>query len=322
MTVQTRRPPEADNSLALLFLASVAHPDAELRRRVAGQLEDHIEAAGPWHQPDEVRRFLLEQTGTPLEPFALDPPALELAVRLVRLAFCRRAAESKLHSVRLVSSRTIGEDGGLLVFTRGKDRQLRGRYLKRLAYDKRRQRQTPVDPFHLVAPAMTPRLRELQAQRRAVQATCRARNGYRLTLAGDLPWGPSQTAADFARQRQVGLEAAGLKAELGKKNDVIISTTTPESIIRFSASLARGELLTLRGGAHPGTSGRVVVALRDFEGAKADFAAVAGYGTREDWLCAPPVPRLEVSVEDRIAIAHWLYLPDAWVDEAVLRSLL
>src|SRR5262249_7656913 len=160
----------ADNSLALVFLAASAHPDAALRQRVAAQLDAEIAAAGPLHDPEEVRRFLLRQPGTPLEPFSLEPPALELARRPVRPALPRRESTPALglRCVRLVGLRTQGDGGGLLVRVRRRPRrptwQLEGWYLERLAYGKRRRRSSAFDPFHLVAAAMIPRLRELQAQ--------------------------------------------------------------------------------------------------------------------------------------------------------------
>jgi hypothetical protein len=343
MTSRTESPLQADNSLALVFLTSAAHPDPELRRRVASQLDVQVAAAEPLHDPEEVRRFLLRQPGTPLEPFTLDPPALELAVRLVRLTFSRRESTPALglRCVRLVSSQTRGDGGGLLVRVRrrpgGSGWQLQGSYLERLAYGKRRQRGGSLDPFHLVAAAVAPRWQQLQEQRRQVRVTCRARKGYRLTISGDLPW--TGGLADVARGLQYHstlgggrrLEAAGLTVE-AKGKDVIIHTTTPESIIQFSASLARGEVLTLRCGSAPptrlpqrgasGQPGRMVVALRDFDGGRADFAAAAGYSEPEGWLSAPPLPDLDLGVEDRLAIARWLYLPDAWADEALLRRLL
>jgi hypothetical protein len=345
MNLRTQRPLEADNSLALALLAAVAHPDPDLRRRVAARLDAEIAAAEPLHDPEEVRRFLLHQSGTPLEPFSLDAPALELAVLLVRLTFSRRESMPALglRCVRLVGSRTQGDGGGLLVRVRRRPRrsswQLEGWYLERLAYGKRRGRASAFDPFHLVAAALTPRLRELEARRRQVRATCRARQGYHLTVSGDLPWARFPVRADLARALQYhsvlssgkSLNTAGLTVE-SSGNDLIIHTTTPESIIQFSASLARGEVLSLRCGwvparlpASPGSTGqpgRMIVALRDFEGGSAEFAAVAGYGEREDWLCAPALPHLAPGVEDRLAIARWLYLPDAWAEEALLRSLL
>jgi hypothetical protein len=241
-----------------------------------------------------------------------------------------------LRHVRLVSSRTLGEGGGLLVTTSGRGRELQGRYLERLAYGKRRQRHRSGDPFHLIAAAIGPRVRQLQEQRRQVRAVCRTRSGYRVTITGDLPWSGSEQQPYFTWQLQncgtLGngkrLDAVGLKVER-KEDAVVVQTTTPESIIQFSATLARGELLTLRyagggGGASPSEEnvGRVVVALEDFEGSSADLAAVAGYGETEHWLRAPAVPRLTLSLEDRMAIARWLYLPDGWAEETLIRALL
>src|SRR5262249_49308302 len=142
------------------------------------------------------------------------------------------------------------------------------------------------------------------------------------------PYGPPTTPAvkvlkdpQFDLSSTVGpkkrLRDLGLVAEY-QPGQVRIRTTTAESIIQFTACLARGDRLILRDGTR---TGRVVVTLRDFDGDSADLPALASYTAAETWLRGLPSLRLDLTDEEREAIARWLYPPEAWLTDALLGRL-
>jgi hypothetical protein len=311
--MQTQLSDPAADTLPLAFLASVAHPDASLRERVAGRLDDYIAARQPLHTSEQVCEFLARQAGTPLEPFSLEPAAL--AVRLVRLAFVKQTARFAQVRVRLGSSAALDNHGGLLIAP-----SLKSRYLERFSLGVRHRE--PEDAFHLVTSAIEPRLKQLAAANARFRVTCRSVAGFRLAVRGRLPWKLTEQPASLRGLQQGStlgsktLESAGLRLEC-KGNVLSVCTTTPESIIQFSACLARGERLILRQRHQTLGAGRIVIALRDFEGARAVLPAVAGYSGRETrWLRVPrlpPGPPLALGTQDKAAIARWLYAPDCWL---------
>src|SRR5262249_1094497 len=90
MTVNFTTPtpsPKVEDGMPLVFLASVAPPDAAFRAGIARSLDSFIQGHLPLHTEDDVRQLLKAQKGTHLEPFVLDPMVLPLAVRYLRWAF-------------------------------------------------------------------------------------------------------------------------------------------------------------------------------------------------------------------------------------------
>src|SRR5262249_29568394 len=82
--------------------------------RLCERLDGAIEEGEPLHSGSEVRRFLTDQPGAPLEPFYLEPLSLEIGIRIVRLLFSHRTHKLGRITLRTISCEVFDEDGGLV----------------------------------------------------------------------------------------------------------------------------------------------------------------------------------------------------------------
>jgi hypothetical protein len=315
-----------EGALPLLFLAAVAHPDEHWRTQVAHRLDDYIAAGEPLHSTEQVREILLRHATT----VALPPAELELAVRLVRLAFARRtkayayrADQPTIQWVRI----TAPPPNARAELTLTSD--LEGLLLARFAL---RDRGNSSGTCSLLAGAVASHLNEVRNPSPRVWTTCcgpsNAQGGFRLLIEGELPWKPTQDVELLARALEASSRLGDEKTLGGMglalrclSDHVLIEAGTPEAILQFSACLARGETLTLQRFPYRGPEGRVVVLLRDFDGDRAELPCLASYGQRETWLQPPALPPLDLSREEKTAIARWLYPPDCWLDGELVEDL-
>jgi hypothetical protein len=341
-----------------VLLAALGHPDRALRDRLRCRLDAAIEAGQPLHSEDRIRDFLTTQPGTPLTPFYLDPLALEVGVRVTRLLFSRQTRKHARRTLRLTSCEGLDDECGLVLNHHLKSLYLeRFVYSRKKRSSPRRRRHGAERPeYHgllvhracrrfdrllqhstvLVSGGATPRLQQFGTYRR-IDAECRAEDGFCLTLRGDLPWaaadllteaglnprslGPKVRLADGSTLgAHRGLAALGLALE-AQPGELRLRTTIPESVLRFSACLARGERLVLRD-AIGRAPGRVVVLLRDFDGASARLPAAVSYAGAETWLRGLPPFSLPVDDDERLAIARWAYPPEVWLTNETLEKLL
>jgi hypothetical protein len=155
-----------------------------------------------------------------------------------------------------------------------------------------------------------------------VRIRCRVDNGLSLLLEGAVDWGLPYNVLHHGSVAGRALLSLGLRAERPTPNCLLLSTTTPESIIRLSAYLARQEMMTLALGTYHWQGRRVVVALRDFEGDETDLPAVLSEPPREDWLTGLPRLEMDLPGQERLAVARWAYVPDSWLSTDLAREML
>jgi hypothetical protein len=359
-TIPTRTDELLDaDTLPLVLLAAVAHPDRRLAARLRRRLDAAIEEGGPLHGTAEVHQFLIGQGGTPGAAFYLEPLAVEVGIRVVRLLFSQRTHKVGRQTLRTVSCEVL-DDTGALVFNhrlkpvhferfyavkpprprwrtrREEDEEEAPRPERRLRKAHRRYQKMLGRSSVFVAGGVRPRLAEFDTGPRLVQAECRTEGGFCLTVCGDLPWPRCDLAGDRDPQltprgrRAVhltdgsslgghhGFRSLGLAVEPGP-GEVCLRTTTPESVLRFSACLSRGDRLVLQdAGVAPG---RVVVLLRDFDGDAARFPVAVSYAGAETWLRGLPALPLSLDDDERLAIARWAYPPEAWLTNEFLEQL-
>jgi hypothetical protein len=161
--------------------------------------------------------------------------------------------------------------------------------------------------------------RQAPAARSLVRATVSAGAGFCVRVRGELPWPHLTHLAAGSLLGGRPLNIAGLEIT-GEPGDLRVRTTTPESILRLTACLARREPLVLR--QQGATPGRVVVSLRDFEGDEAVLPALVSYTSAETWLQGATVPPLELEDDERLALARWAYPPESWLTPELLEKLL
>jgi hypothetical protein len=333
------------DTLPLVLLAALGHPDSALRNRLLQRLDLAIEARQPLHSEQRARIFLTSQPGSDFEPFYLDRMALEAGVRVIRLLFTRKTRRVSKRMLRIVSCAALDERGGLVV-----NQDLKSLYLEhslprpKNCESQRRQRRMEQPEYHgclvhkarrrfqkglhhsavLVSGGISQRLGQLWMGRRAIQAECQVEGGFRLQLRGDLPWPLEPRTcqrldAGSTLGTHQGLTALGLAAKT-EPEELSLHTTSPEAVIRFSACLARGERLVLRD-SRDGSAGRIVILLHDFDGERTRFPAVVGYSGAETWLRSLPEIALPVTDDERLAIARWAYPPDVWLTNELLEKL-
>jgi hypothetical protein len=306
----TERPLETD-VLPLVLLASVSHPDTAFRERLTTRLDAAIEERRPLHTAEEVRQFLLRQPGTPLEPFYLDPAALEIAVQIIRLVFTRQTPKVTKKRVRIVSCEVFDDEGGLVV-----NHHLKPLYMERLAYARRLMRKAKTE---FVAGMVMQRMEQFGKGESPVRTMCHL-DDVCLRLTGEFPWDPTTSRTHMevtALSTGQRLDPNAFQLER-KGNRWVFRPVTPEAMIRFSAFLPRGERLVFRAGR---AAGRVIVTMREFEDEAASMATMVSYGNVESWLRGVPAPALALEDEDRYAIAQWAYPPDSWLSGGLLKQL-
>jgi hypothetical protein len=288
--------------LGKTLLAAAAHPDRTLRERLAERLDQAIESGQPLHCEREVRS-LFHRLHRRHRPF-LRPCVCEIAVRVVRLVFSKRNPGSEHCWLRITWTHNADRDKGYLI-----NHDLRLLPAHRLTT---RRRQKQYHGGHFQGEMVFSRLEQLRHPDRFIQAGCIASDGYHLVVKGRLPWKEGIIALPFsALGGTMQLDQLGFTVE---QNDhaLTLHATTPEAIIGFSAALARGDTLVLRGGRLKRT-GVIVLQLRDFDGEQVALPARACYTGEELWLHGVLPPHLEVDDADGKAILEWMYPMDNWI---------
>jgi hypothetical protein len=295
-----------------VLLAALAHPDHDLRNSLLRRLDALIESRRPLHSR---ARALLALSCLPARnrvALRLDPLCVELALRVLRLVFAKATPRRSRRWLHIEDPDSEDAPSGVylnaaldaLEVTPGPRRRHRKGWLG-----------CRLDPASALAQCS--RFGSPPAFARAV---CRARDGFSLAVQSGVSWadGPS-----VLRQSRLvggkGLEVLGLTAET-VLSGLVLSTTTPESIIQFSACLARETVLCLSSG-QTGPCAVVFVALRDFDGDEGEMPAVVGYRGIEGWVAGLPALPLELSVAERVALARWGYAPESWLTAEVLGAL-
>jgi hypothetical protein len=291
-----------NDALAVVLLAMVGHPDRDFRRRLTRWLDAVIAERGPFHTEQQVRSFLRRPLPTSVGPLVLDPPAREIAVRLLRLVFAVHTSRVACRWLRLVRTALRDDAGGVMI----------SRHLQTMRTEDflRCERHKVLRATcSLAAGMIVPRLRQFQEPDTSVQVTCRVGPGFNLSLTGKLPW---KYASAICARSTLGpgkrLDHLGVGC-VEEGAALRLQATTPEATIAFSAALLRGDRLVLRG---PGLGEKVIVTLRDFEGEETELPAEVHRAGPETWLARAPGVTERLDEEDAVEVARWLYPPESW----------
>lgn len=321
-------PPPAGDDLSLILSAAFGHPSPDLRQRLHDALDDWLASLQPLHSADEVRNALLACKGTVLEPFALKPIEVELAVLLVRVAFSEAVAAEHL---RVVSRETIGVSGGLLLAP-----DLSSRYVERYAYGQHRDQP---EGWH-VAPAQRPMGDSHLSWRAGLEARATLVDGAMVVQVDGVNWrsltGQDEPAADlrsleaatalpgdYGPIRRLGLDVAA------RPDHVRIKAVTPEAILRLTVHMQRQSLIEIpffTKGAQRGSLSLMLRLLPMLDAPERSLPIVATYspsgGWPLQWMHAAPARSPSIDLADRVAIGQWLVPHRDWVDHLYLDQLL
>jgi len=269
--------------LAKTLLAAVAHSEPDVRRRAGECLDVAIEAARPRHSVREAVAFFnrLQRIALRRGRSSLRPSIRDMGGRILRLYFAGRWPSTEHQWLRISWGNKPENEDGYLV-----NHELRTVPLRHFAHSRRRQKLQYCGGQFLAGQAFK-RLGQIRQPGDRVRVTCRADDGFALLLRGGLPWEAgdlSLAASRLGNDRP--LVPLGFTAEQ-QGHTLTVRTTTPEAIICFSAALARGDVIVLRGGPLR-RGGAILVQLRDFDGHEAELPALACYTGAETWLRGVP----------------------------------
>lgn len=297
--------------LPLVLLASVGHPDPEFRHDLRRRLDEATDRTDPLYSTCEWRSLFRRVHRSRKNGLGLNEPLRELAIRVGRLAFPRNSAHSRQRFLVGRGDRFGGLDGILI------ESNLKVIRLSRSSFTRHRVNRMEADCRLLLTRAAT-RLEQFQKREPLLRAICRFNEGPRLELTGEFPWSQN---ANLITSSTLGptatLSSLGVRTEF-MGNTFCIWPGTAEGIIRFSAALATGETLWLR--SHGG-HGLVVIRLCDNDEEIATLPVLSCLNRSEDWLQRIPLPAMELSQEDKIAITHWAYPVDSWLTAEFLENL-
>jgi hypothetical protein len=273
----------------LAFASGFYHPDPGIRDSLRRTLDAWLASLGPHPDPDAVRRLILAEKGTAIEPFVLEDADVECAVFLARAAFAGASGQNRF---RLVSRDTIGSNGGLVI-----TRNLSTYFVKRHPHNTCKGQ--PKGGWTFV-----PTLLASAASRGSgiISAVLLAENdGFRITLPlADCAEDPSA----IARQMQIAsrihgvdetFDRLGLRIEF-RQGTLHVLSGSPESMIRCMAWMAERTTMILEGGPASGLIPRILVRLE--LPAKAPTPLLAAIGCTTDYLAwfageVPVAPLLE-----------------------------
>ena len=102
------------------------HPSTEIRARLRVDLDEWTDSLRPTLTLAEAKAVIAREEGTLFEPFALDPPHLDIAATAARVALSEALGGG---SFRVVSQRTIGNRGGHEIGPGGRTAAYRERYV-------------------------------------------------------------------------------------------------------------------------------------------------------------------------------------------------
>lgn len=289
------------------FASGFYHPDLEVRHGLRRLLDAWLDSLHDTPSTDEVRRVILSERGTTIEPFILDETDLDCAVFLIRAAFSKELGQNRF---RLVSRDTIGRDGGLVI-----TRSLASYYVKRHPHNQCRGQ--PLSGWSF-APAIIPQ--SAPSGPAMTTAILRAEEeGFRITIS--LPECKADPAG-YARQLQLGSRIYGVKESfdhLGLRVECMdemihVLSGSPESMIRCMAHMADKSTLILDGGKNCPHIPRMLVHL-DLPGEE-PLPLQAIIGSTPDYMSwfSGEVPfSLSLTNTQKLAITRWLRPPKDWL---------
>ncbi len=288
------------DGLPLLLLAAVHHPQAEVRTRLLLRIDALIAARHPVVSDGEIRHLLGQY-----DQLDLDPASLDLAVRVVRLAFARTTVRHEKQRVLLV-----GPDDP----------------------DGHRPVTLACSPLRFVAKGRRPEVRlafgEALAQVAGfhfrpspMRVICHVSAGFALEISGTNGWSYRRCAARLLTDATLAsgstLHDLGLAVQ-DVPGGLRITTPTPEAILRFSACLAREEVIRLRFRPRTRTETTLFIRTHDFDGTEAEFPTVVfPPNLTESWLTGLPPLELTVPMGEVLPVVHWGQPPAAWLPDVI-----
>lgn len=235
-------------SLPLILFAALDYPNQDEQQMIWTQLETWLKTLDTSFSPEDVSYILENVHGTNLEPFYLDEKNKKVANFLVRLAFSKTV---NLNRFRIVSQDSVGNSGGLVFLRNGKHF-----YSERFAYGENRLEKSNLKFYSPSTKPIVPgrELLELYSNARVTALD----EGFEVLIGIDVlekvGWVTNvyhMLSAYISENSFVGYDRKKFP-ELGLKvrtedTGLIISTGSPETLIRFSAYMVQESPIVLSG---------------------------------------------------------------------------
>lgn len=234
--------------LPLILFAALDYPNQDERQLIWNQLESWLATLETSFSSEEIREIFNGVQGTELEPFFLDEKNEQVANFLVRLAFSKAV---NLNRFRIVSQDSVGNSGGLVFLSNGKYF-----YSERFAYGKNRLEKSNLKFYSPNTKPIIPSRELLELDSNAQVSALD--DGFEILISIDvlqkIGWVTNvyHRLSDYiSKSSFVGNDGKKL-SELGLKvrtedAGLIISTGSPETLIRFSAYIVQESPIVLSG---------------------------------------------------------------------------
>ena len=301
-----------DSPNTLIITGAFYHPDSQVRNRLREVVDLWAEAQKPKYSAGEIRELILNETGTPLEPFTLEEADVETAVFIANVAFSEKINASR---IRIVSRETIGEKGGLVITS-----NLRHYYAERYMLGKyKRNPQTGISFFPTYTPSSD---KSLPVRLNAIRASLLADDdGFIIHL----PWPHiGMNPGLFARRLQIlsrlepgsiSFDKVGLRVDATESN-IEIRTGSPEAQIKLAAHMINKATIHLATGGQYPTAPDANIVLEMPDQTKTSLKTVfVSSGKVCNWLKFEHDSPISVSKEDKLAISKWVPPHPTWIDE-------
>lgn len=333
--------PPGAGAVPLLTLAAYGHPEVEVRREALGALMRWHRDSAPRYARRRLAAVLDGEEGTQLEPFFLNRRDRLVAGFLLGAAFSEREGHTRF---RVVSRGSLSPRGGLVV-TRSlgsfyAERRPGGRQVRvseRIGFFA--PRQLPLEGGQLSLPSP-----------RALAAI----DGKALTLrveglvpgflsggsgAGGAASGSGQSGAGGGAGSEVWerlsrhsriLSGGGqipwamLRVDWEAGGGTLtLRTTRSEAMVRLSALMARRAVVALSAGAE-GAAPRFLMALEPLRSEWTELRCLRSFpdDVTPAWMRFPTTSPPEVGPALQLALARWVGVLDAWIDNDRLEELL
>jgi hypothetical protein len=219
--------------LALIVASAYYNPNIEFGKTLQRRLETEFKIK------DEVENLLANERGTELEPFSLTQNDTNCISLLCSIAFSKLGRQTRF---RIVSRKTLGTDGGLVITS-----NLKSFYLRR--YNKNNDGKPygqPKNSWSFI-PSLIPK-------EKPEYKTYLVPNKDGFIIKSSIPESPVGIFVCQSSYRQHGyigetnasLDKLGLKLEIDNW-EITIRSGSPESTIRLMAYMSKGASLYLKG---------------------------------------------------------------------------
>jgi hypothetical protein len=304
--------------LPLILLSAREHPNHQFRTEIWHDLERWLAQKCPRFNKEKANSLIERQKGTFIEPFSVSGEDKKLASFLLRLALSEKVDVSRF---RIVGEDTIGNEGGA-VFTRtGKSF-----YSERFVLGKNKLHNSCAQFF---APSMKISTPHRTASGEIPPARMEAtEDGIFIYLDShsfdQLDWIIEPRESQFkalARgltresvlgEKEVPLGDLGLSIQAGE-NGIVISSKSPESLIRLSAYIVQGSRITLKGVGNY----EFVIQIPKAGNGEASCIVVAKDGFACDWMDVSDFGAPKLDDDVIVKISEWALPHAKWADRII-----